>query len=293
MAGAGMTKERLMRGFRHFARGLITAVLCATSLGAQEIAITLDDLPYVLPSRVSPEEGLAIVSAINEALAAHDITATGFIIGQQVNAGSEPAIEAFVAAGHGLGNHSWSHADYGTLTPRQFRRETRRTDRIIAPWLGEARYYRFPYLRQGETHQARARARDILARLGYRNVPVSIDNDEWRFNADYMDALDRDDSAAARQIADAYLAHMRGRTAYYQGLVRDALGRDVTHILLLHMNRLNADHLDRLLDWYEAEGWRFVTVDQALRDPIYAAPDLYAGPRGLSQIERITGRWSD
>lgn len=35
---------------------------------AAEIAITIDDLPYVLPSRSTPQEGLSIVKSINKTL---------------------------------------------------------------------------------------------------------------------------------------------------------------------------------------------------------------------------------
>lgn len=282
-------------GFRAAIAGAISLMLSAAAMPAtaQEIAITLDDLPYVMPSRTSPEQGLGYVQHINAALAQHDITATGFAVGQMINARSRPALQAFKDAGHTVGNHSWSHLDYGTLTLDAFRAETRRTDAVLAPWIDGARYYRFPYLKEGESEAAKAAATAVLAGLGYQNVPVTIDNDEWRFNADYLDAIDAGDKAAADQIADAYLAHMKERTAHFQTLAQTALGRDVRHILLLHMNRINADHLGRLLDWYDAEGWRFITVAEAMTDPVFSAPDLYAGPRGLSQIERVMGRKSD
>lgn len=36
----------------------------------------------------------------------------------------------------------------------------------------------------------------------------------------------------------------------------------------------------------------FITAQEVLTDPIYSAPGRYAGPKGLSQIERVTGgRW--
>ena len=270
------------------------AILTAgQSAAADEIAITLDDLPYVMPSRTSPAEGLAQVEAINQALAAHGIIATGFAVGSQITRRSLPALEAFADAGHTIGNHSWSHPDYGTLTVDAFREETRRTDEALADWIDETRLYRFPFLREGETPEAKAAAEDVLAELDYVNVPVTIDNDEWQLNADYLDALEEDDTAAAEEIAARYIAHMQERTGHFRSLAREAMGRDVKHILLLHMNRINADHLDDLLDWYVAERWTFITVKEAMTDPLYAAPDLYSGARGLSQIERVMGRKSE
>ncbi|MEM7614941.1 MAG: hypothetical protein AAF245_07830, partial [Pseudomonadota bacterium] len=183
---------------------------------------------------------------------------------------------------------------YGTLPPVGFRAEIARTDPALGACIGVGpRLYRFPFLREGETPAAKAAADQVLGKLGYRNVPVTIDNDEWRFNANYLDALDAGDARAARQIAAAYLTHMQERTQHFQDLARSAFGRDVAHILLLHMNRLNADHLDTLLAWYAAEGWTFITVEEALTDPLFDAPERYTGPRGLSQIERVIGRASD
>ncbi|MEM9580957.1 MAG: polysaccharide deacetylase family protein [Pseudomonadota bacterium] len=272
---------------------VVLALFSAGLVRAQEIAITIDDLPYVMASRTSPAEGLGIARAVIDALATHDIKAVGFAIGNQITPQTRPVIAAFAEAGHKIGNHSWSHPDYGTLSKRAFRRETRRTDRALAEWMTDPKFYRFPYLREGETEAAKQAADTVLRQFGYRNVPVTIDNDEWRFNADYMDALEAGDTRAAAQIASDYIAHMQERTVFFQALADKAVGRDVAHILLLHMNKINADHLGTLLDWYAASGWTFVSVQDALEDPFYALPDLYAGPRGLSQIERVMGRKAD
>ena len=263
--------------------------LLAYPASAQEVAITLDDLPYVMPSRTTPEQGLQIVRDVNAALDKHDITATGFAVGGLINAQTRVVMDTFADAGHTIGNHSWSHPDYDTLTKRAFRREVRRTDRALKGWMQGQKYYRFPFLREGNTETRKQAAEDVLERLGYVNAPVTIDNDEWRFNKDYVEALDAGDKQDAHRIAQAYLAHMKERTGFFQSLAKRAVGRDVSHILLLHMNKINADHLENLLDWYAASGWTFVTLPDALRDPLYAAPDLYAGPQGLSQIERVMG----
>lgn len=272
---------------------ILLACLSVTAAHARDIAITLDDLPFITLSQTSPEQGLAIVTAVNQTLAAHGITATGFVVGNQICRQTRPALDAFVQAGHSIGNHSWSHPDYDTLTARGFRRETRRTHNALTPWLGNTRFYRFPYLREGATAQARQTADDILSDLGYVNVPVTIDNEDWKFNADYVSALAAGDAGGAQDIADSYIAHMQNQTLHFEALAKTGLGREVKHILLLHMNQINADHLHRLLDSYTNEGWTFITVEHAMTDPLYTAPEPYQGARGLSQIERVMGRASD
>ncbi|MEP5153818.1 polysaccharide deacetylase family protein [Planktotalea sp.] len=253
------------------------------------IAITIDDLPYVMPSQTSPEEGLQYTQSILRALQEHKIVATGFVVGQQLTPEAIPAVQAFADAGHTIGNHSWSHPDYGTLTPDEFLDETRRTHDALATWIDGPRYYRFPFLREGETEQSKAAAEKILSDLGYQNVPVTIDNDEWQFNAEYLKAIKRGDTEAAQTIANAYVAHMQERTSFFQTLAQGELGGDVDHVLLIHLNRINADHLGTLLDWYAAQGWTFISVGEAMRHPLYSRADIYAGARGLSQIERVLG----
>lgn len=255
---------------------------------AAEIAVTLDDLPYAVSSRVTPGEGRIIVESINRTLKQYGVKAMGFAVGERITPESRAALMAFVEAGHTIGNHSWSHPDYNTLTPDEFMAETARTDRAISPWVTEGRFYRFPFLHQGETPENREASAKVLADLGYRNVPVSIDDDDYQFNSDYMDALESGDPKAAQDVVVKYLEHMKERTAYFQTLAKEKFGRDVKHIVLLHMNKINADHLGALLAWYKSEGWTFITAQEALTDPVYSMEDRYAGAKGLSQIERVT-----
>lgn len=272
--------------FRSALSALLLGAFSFTA-SAGEIAITIDDLPYLMPSRSDAQEGHAIVHSVVQALAKYDITAMGFVIGKQVNRSSKSAVQTFVDAGHEVANHSWSHADYNDMSVRSFRREVRRTDKALQTWLGSEKYFRFPYLHEGTSADSKLAARVVLEDFGYVNVPVTIDNDEWRFNQAYVQALELGDQHGAAQIARDYLQHMKDQTLHFQSLAQSELGRDVKHILLLHMNQINADHLEALLDWYAAEGWGFISVQDALTDPLFAMPDLYVGPKGLSMIERV------
>jgi hypothetical protein len=52
-------------------------------------------------------------------------------------------------------------------------------------------------------------------------------------------------------------------------------GRPIKQILLLHANELNADNFDALAQLIKARGYRFITLDEALSDPVYQFPDRY------------------
>jgi hypothetical protein len=64
-------------------------------------------------------------------------------------------------------------------------------------------------------------------------------------------------------------------------------GRDVAHVLLIHANALAADHLGQVLDHFQTQGGTFVSLTEALADPIYGLDDRYTGPKGFSWLYRI------
>jgi hypothetical protein len=64
------------------------------------------------------------------------------------------------------------------------------------------------------------------------------------------------------------------------------VGYELPQILLLHANRLNAMCLDRLFAMMQRRGYRYITLEQAMRDPAYARGDIYTGPAGITWLHR-------
>jgi hypothetical protein len=86
---------------------------------------------------------------------------------------------------------------------------------------------------------------------------------------------------------DAYLAHLDTMLEFFEGESRELFSREIPQILLVHANRLNAAVLPAMLDRMQARGYRFVTLDEALRDAAYRSPDEYVGPAGPSWLHRF------
>jgi hypothetical protein len=63
--------------------------------------------------------------------------------------------------------------------------------------------------------------------------------------------------------------------------------RSPHHLLLLHLNRLNADTLDEFFARSRDDGWRFIHPEDALADPIYRLPSRYDGEIGVSWLYHI------
>ena len=72
-----------------------------------------------------------------DTLAAAGTTATWFVVGERA-ARHPDLIRKITAAGHTVGNHSWSHAMPWRLSPRDQWREYARTQRLIEDLIGSA-----------------------------------------------------------------------------------------------------------------------------------------------------------
>ena len=83
------------------------------------VALTFDD---------GPVDG--VVDSLVRVLGARGVRATFFVIGSGV-AEAPGAARKLVAAGHELGNHSWSHPRMVLVSPRRVRDEVERTDSAI------------------------------------------------------------------------------------------------------------------------------------------------------------------
>ena len=57
-------------------------------------------------------------------------------------------------------------------------------------------------------------------------------------------------------------------------------------MLLVHANRLNADHLDDVVKRLRSRGYTFVSLAEAIADPAYSSEDRYTGAGGISWMHR-------
>jgi peptidoglycan-N-acetylglucosamine deacetylase len=248
--------------------------------------LTFDDLPWTGgPQGAKARQ--AGDARLLETLAKHRAPATGFVNCGKIR-GDDSSLRAWLAAGHGLGNHTWHHHSLDVVGARIWLQDVRRCDSTLRTLLGKpVRFFRYPMLRQGATRARRDSAARGLAAIGYRNGHVSIDNSDFIVERPYVRAREAGDARAVAAIATEYVEHMRTMVRHARQVSQRKLGREVAHVLLLHVGQLNADVLDRLLRALKADGAEFISLDTALSDPVYGLPDEYIGPKGLSWLFRI------
>jgi hypothetical protein len=113
-----------------------------------------------------------------------------------------------------------------------------------------------------------------------------MDNLEYIAARAYEHALVCRDDALATRIAKAYVDYMTDVTAYYEQQADALFGRPAAHTLLIHANRLNAAVIDDLLEMFLERGYEFVSLEVALRDPVYGSADEFTGRGGITWLHR-------
>jgi peptidoglycan/xylan/chitin deacetylase (PgdA/CDA1 family) len=247
------------------------------------LAVTYDDLPF--QEAYLPADGaLGGTSRLLSALAARAAPAVGFV---NCDRGGEEVLRLWQAAGLELGNHQANHDSLNKVDIERWLDGARRCHEALKAY-NPPRFFRYPYLFQGKTVEVRDAAYTALrGELGQTIAHVTIDNHEWRLAQLYSEALAAGDLARAEAVRGEYVPHLLAATANARALAQAKLGRDVAHVLLLHTNALSVELAGPLLDALAAEGARFVTLEEALADPVYALPDAYVGPAGISWLHRI------
>jgi peptidoglycan-N-acetylglucosamine deacetylase len=268
----------------------------------KEVAVTIDDLPLN-----GPQFGAARLRVMTDKLISgivkEQIPAVGFVNESLLYVANETdariaLLKAWAAAGVELGNHTFSHVSFRNVSLLEYQDDFIRGDALTRLLLKQSgrkpRYFRHPFLHMGPTAESEKSFESFIAERGYRIAPVTVDSMDWMFLAAYSKARARGDDAAAARVSAEYLKYVGLRFDFCEQVSTDLFGRRIKHILLLHANELNADNFDRLVDVIRARGYRFISLEQALSDPVYRQPDRYTATSDwLSHWSASKGRKFD
>jgi len=277
----------------------VAASVQATSGGPglqqREVAITFDDLPVI--STLKDDESLKeITDKLLTTFKQSRIPVIGFVneVKLYPNGKLDPArlalLKEWLDAGLELGNHSYSHHSLNSTPLPEFEADVMRgetlTRRLVAQRKNQLRYFRHPFLHTGSSIETRDQFVSFLHSHGYTVAPVTIDNSDWIFARAYDNARDANDSAAMKQVADAYVPYMEATFAYFENESVKLFGREIKQVLLVHANAINADHFKDIVAMLQKRGYKFITLQDALTDKTYASRDTYTGPGGISWLDR-------
>jgi len=261
----------------------------------RKMAVTFDDLPYVSLGTQNLSDAQRVTRELLRVLKTRKVPTVAFVNEGKLQVAGEveariALLQMWVDAGAILGNHTYSHPNFNTLTVEQFEDEiikgevvTRRLMRSHEPYQ---LYFRHPNTHTGDTQAKKDAVENFLAARGYKITPHTIDSSDYIFNAIYIEALRRHDGAMARRLRNDYLDFTIAATEFAERVSPKIFGREVIQTLLIHANDINADCLDEILRRFAARGYTFVSLDEAMRDPAYQTKDTYVTTAGPSWLWR-------
>ena len=232
----------------------------ATTSAAQkrEIAITIDDLPFVGEAKNFHLE--MIIQAFKE----NDVPATGFVIAKEVNPDHWPMLRKFRDSGLGLGNHTLSHANLDKMDADSFIQEIEAADELLLPILTEPKYFRYPYLAVGKRDK-KNKVESYLFSKNYHIAPVTIDSKDFTFNQLLLAVPEKERRNFLDVLKACYLDFIWQQTLQAEEHNRLARTPYKANILLIHANLLNAYVLPDIIRLYKQRGFVFVSLSSALK----------------------------
>jgi uncharacterized protein (TIGR02246 family) len=129
--------------------------------------------------------------------------------------------------------------------------------------------------------------RGYLHKSGQRNLPPTIDDQDWTFEGPWIEARRDGDKAALQVLKQDYLASLRLSVKHHERTGDDLFGRKLPQVLLLHANEIGSAAWDDLFSWLEAANHRFASADEVLADPVFQQPHAYVGAYGLGLWDRL------
>ncbi len=259
------------------------------------VAVTIDDLPVV-----SKQKDVKTQTQITKKLLKHikqaNVPAIGFVnerklfrdgkrIERQIN-----FLKMWLDNGLELGNHSYSHKSLHNISLEDYQSDILKGEIITKQLLEQnglkMRYFRHPFLNTGLSLKIKYDLDKFLAAHDYTIAPVSIDNSDWAFARAYDNVIEKKDWKLKKKIGEAYVPYLEAKTDYWERQSVKLFNREIKQILLLHANSINSDYFDDVAEMLKKRGYRFITLEEALKDEAYKLPDTFIKRSGISWLHR-------
>lgn len=277
------------------------ALVCATAAAEPrvklKVALTFDDLPLngTLPLGAKQSDFARDTIRV---LKKHRIPPSyGFINANKLerNPDGALALQIWVDGGHPLANHTYTHLDLTKNSVEDFQREILRNEPalelLMAPGPKKVgarhdwRWFRYPYLHEGDTLEKRRAVRAFLATNGYRIAQTTLDFGDYYWNSAYARCWMRKDEASIQWLKESYRTAAREFTRFEVQNSRAVFGRDIHHVMLLHLGSFSSHILPDLFKILDEEGFEIVTLEEAQKDPAYDYDPDVAHARGGTLVE--------
>jgi peptidoglycan/xylan/chitin deacetylase (PgdA/CDA1 family) len=262
-------------------------LICAPSLAQKRVALTFDDIPRGTGAFFTPDErAIKLIAALKCARVeqAAFFVNPGSLI-QPHGRGGEERIQAYVAAGHVIANHTNTHPGLSDTKVSDYIADIDAAEKWLRGRDGYRPWFRFPFLDEGRADKnKRDRLRIALAERGLRNGYVTIDSSDWNMEALTKQAFAEGKSVDMEALKALYIETFVDAANFYDQLAVKTLGRSPAHVYLLHETDLAALYIEDAIAALRADGWEIISADEAFADPLgQQVPDVPSAQGTLTE----------
>jgi peptidoglycan-N-acetylglucosamine deacetylase len=284
---------------RRIAKSLVAVgiVLCALSVcaraqGRKEVAITIDDFPAhgeLPPGMTRVDVARSMIRTLKKE---HVPPTYGFINAKKLEWHPEDieVLKVWREAGFPLGNHAYSHPNLTETDAEAFEKDIAANEETLKLLMGRKdwHWFRYPYLHEGETLGKRREIRRYLQQNGYKVAQVTLDFEDYAWNNPYARCSSKRDEASIAWLKTSYLDNLAEFVNLGEQMSQIVYGRPIKHVLLLHIGGFDSVMLPDLLELLRKEGYRFISLKDAEKDPAYRSDPDAALPHGGTLLEQMT-----
>jgi peptidoglycan/xylan/chitin deacetylase (PgdA/CDA1 family) len=274
---------------------VLLSLLGVIPSASQQVAFTFDDLPShgdLPPGQTRLNVAELILRTLKDQ---HMPAVYGFINAAELeeHPNDLAVLKAWRAGDNLLGSHTYSHPSLNDLTPAQFEAEIARNEPVLLKLMTghDWHWLRYPFLLEGDTLEKRHAVRAYLQQNGYQIAQVSLDFEDYLWNAPYARCVAKKDDQAIAALRTSYLATADQYITVFRELTHTLYGRDISYVLLLHIGVFDAKMLPDLINLFRRRGFTFTTLPEAMKDPVYREdPDMALKSGGAFQEQVAAAR---
>ncbi len=272
---------------------LAAILLIAAPASAQDqrrIALSFDDVPRGAGAFLTPDQRtVMLIAALDRAgveQAVFFVNPASLDLPQGV--GGENRIDAYVAAGHVIADHSNTHPHLNALSAADYLADIDAAEVWLKGRKGYRPWFRYPFLDEGQGDKAKRDAvRAGLATRGLSDGYVTAESSDWNMEALTIAAKAAGKAIDRDALRDLYVQSHVEAAEFYDGLMRRAVGRSAAQVMLLHETDLAALYIDDLVAALRAKGWQIVTADEAYADPVAIEATRYDTPSAQGTLTEM------
>ena len=256
-------------------RVLLFLLLLITSWSGAEaqkrIAFTFDDVPRGRGAFFTADERtIRLIAGLHKA----GVKQAAFYlvpgqIGHDDGIGGAERIEAYVAAGHVIADHSFTHPHLNALSAADYMVDVDKAEAFLRGREGRRPWFRYPFLDEGGGDNSKvATVRAALKARGLHNGYATVDGSDWNIESRTADAVKAGKTIDRDALRDLYVETMVGAADFADQLARKTWGRQPAQVIVLHETDIAALFIADLAKALRKDGWTIITADEAYADPI-------------------------